>query len=276
MKKYFIVAAIVIAVIALGGFAYKAWSEAKMYKDLYNQQIDLTGDAEKNYNRAKVILSDKDIKINALDTKLRKAIGKTRVVKEVIYIKVEAKVTGAGKAIKVTPELYTYKDFRLAATLDTISNDFSYFLSQHFKMNLYELEGNDYRAELLEINGDTGKAVTSHEIRDFIVIKKPPEAGDWHFGTNMMIGISANVNKVLEVTYPPYVQFNFISYGKSHLDSSWRFGSLGINTDGGLITPASYRISNLFPVINDMWVDVPVTLGFDKQTRIGVGISSTF
>jgi hypothetical protein len=85
LKQVFGVIVATVIIIALSAFAYKAYGQWKLYKSLYEQQVGLTEDAEVNYNRAKVIISAKDIDINVLDSRLKDALnGKEKIVERVV------------------------------------------------------------------------------------------------------------------------------------------------------------------------------------------------
>jgi hypothetical protein len=143
-------------------------------------------------------------------------------------------------------------------------------------MNLYSFPDKDYRAELLELNRTNGKVIASYPINDFVVIEKDDRTEEFQFGTNVMIGGMVYTNKMLDVGNQPYASLNFISYGKSHLDGSWRFLSLGAGMNGATLLPVSYRISNQIPLLSDVFLDSAIVFGYDGNLSIGLGIGSTF
>lgn len=273
MKNVITIVVATVLFIALSVFAWRSWNDAKDWKSLYDQQVGMTDKAEDSYNKAKVIITDRELKIETLDKKLKEAMGR-KPVKEVVYITVQADASGGGQAVTESETIYKFRDFRLAATLDTETKDFDYALTQKFRVGLFELEGNDYRAELVELNGS--EVVTSHAIHDFVVYKRKEGSRKFQLGTNLQLGAWGGISlPVIAGMWSPFVSLNFMSYGASHLDSDWRFLSLGVNMKGGQIEPISYRLSNHIPLLSDLFVTLPVSVTWDGRVVIGLGLSST-
>jgi len=272
----------VVLLIVTSIFSYQSWTKNRELQNLLDSQIQINNEIGKSYNQAKVLLVDKDIKITFLDKELKKQVGKVTKVIEKVYIKVKDSSSGGGTAVTspVTTSsnqtIYQFADYRLSATLNTSNNDFKYLLDQLFDINVYQLKKNDYRVEIIEKNKKTGEIIRFLEAKDFTIIKKIDDGKGLHFGVNLEIG-GGGITGLDFHGYPDlYIAFNFMSYGKTHLDSEWRFLTIGSGTRQAIIIPVSWNLGNVIKLFSDAWIDPLLGVSWKGSFISGIGISSTF
>lgn len=276
--KNILVNIILILLLVLSGIGlYKLYADKKQLEETLQTQINLTQQIEQEYNQAKIALTNKDIKVNILDKKLKEAL-KRKTITKTIYVKVKDEVTGEGTASTdvTNTSIFKFVDYRLEATLNTNTRQFKYKLSQMFDINIYQAGPYDYRIEMIEKNRITGEFVRLVGIRDFSVVQKVEEALAWNYGFNLNVGFAGYVGPDYKIRPEPYVLFNFISYGKTHLDSQWRFLSLGIGLENAFVAPVQYNLGGLIGFLSDAWIDLFIGTSWKGKLIGGIGISSTF
>ena len=251
---------------------------------MYESQVEMITDAENSFARAKVVYQDKLEKINAENERLAKEIDGRRPETVIRTIFVGESGGSAEFTDPVTqtetvtaPSIIDFEDFRIKGQVFVAERKVDYSLAQQFRMNLYVLNDTDYRAELVELNRETGDVVDIYEVEDFVV-QKQKDSPKWHFGTNLMVGANGAIQlPVPNTEYNAYAVLNFISKGATHLDSSHRLLSLGPSVRGVTVIPYSYRIANHIPLLSDLFIDIGnVTMSWrTDRFSVGVGISST-
>lgn len=262
---------IVLAIVALIGAA-DLWAKLKSKDD----EIVNLG---KKYNQAQVTIKDQLDKITVMDENLKGLNGKRpdqKISYSVKYVTVgSGAITNAVSPFTdITSPIWTFNDFRLYADINTVEKWLQYKLTQKFKTNIYVLDENDYRIEVAEINSKTGEIVQTIPVTDFTVEKKRSPS-KWHFGTSLEVGGGAVTTLDPKVKPLGYLSLNFISKGASHLDSDIRVASVGIGTAGGIVSPVSYRISNVIPLVSDLFIEPLVGISFKGKLLIGIGVAST-
>lgn len=270
-----IVLSILLVISGIG--LYKLYADKKALEETLNTQIKLTQNLEQEYNQAKIALTNKDIQIKVLDKKLKEAL-KRKVITKKIYVKIDDDTSGKGQALTDTtqPTIYRFADYRLEATLNTETQDFTYRLHQLFDLNIYQAGAYDYRIEIVEKNRLTGEVVRFIKAKEFSVVQKVESSEQFTVGFNLNIGFAGYVGPALKVLPEPYMLFNFMSYGRTHLDSTWRFASLGVGYQNAIFVPVSYNIGQAIKVLSDAWVDPFIGVSWNKKLIGGIGISSTF
>ena len=270
-----------VLLIATGAFAIKRHQDANYWEQASNKVVEVDRSKPEDYNKAEVSEVDKIEDLDVKDEKVKTVI-KERVVEKVVYVTVNPESEGGGAAEAVTsnapgpPTSYTYEDFRISMFYDSTNQTFRYSLRQQFKMNLY-VSGLDYRAEILEINRNTGEVVGTYPVEDFRVIQEKDDAKQFNFGFNMMLGGGTFVDTKANFDYNFHGMMNFISHGKSHLDSDWRILSLGAGNKAAVLSPLSYRVSNFIPLFSDIFIDTLVTTTYKNPAiGFGLGLSTTF
>jgi len=270
--------AIVLTLLFVGMsfFAYDAWSAAKQYEELYDES---KVSAKEQYNRAEVKYVKAMEDIEFLDKRLKEEQNKPadKVIQKV-YVYVETKVEGSGALAPVTSTVatsdFTYSDYRLDASIDVEKLTLDYKLSQKFHINVYKWKGDDYRFEMVEMDDD-GKIVATYKPTKFTVTKVLDDKKQRNYGFNLMLGGDGIWNPGTNINWQPHLLMNFVSYGASHLDSDWRFLSLGAGTKSVLLSPVSYRISNQIPLFSDLFLHGLIGFSYDGDLGYGLGIGST-
>jgi hypothetical protein len=295
MKQTIAIIILSILLTIAGVFGYNQYTKAKTAKlDHDNLITTLTGenlDWKNKYNTALVTISNKDIEVSILDAKLKKEIGKKPTVIEHIQIRTVILDTQSGVLKPIiapisdgtttpvsTPTMYVFHDFRLDAIADTKRQTFKYELHQDLGINVYRLSETVFKAEVLEYKDNVfykSYPIDPGKMKVDLVLNKPKGL---QTGFNLMLGAGLVIStENANVDYTVHGMGNFISYGVSHLDSDVRFLSIGAGSKGLLLSPASWRVSNVIPLLSDMFLDTlviePYALG---KPLVGVGVSSTF
>lgn len=295
--KYFpIVAVILILGLSVGlFFAIKKMQE---FSDMFEQTKAQLDGSKFEYNQAKVLLEEKEFKINAIDKTLKDEIGKRKVFEEITLKWINNAKSGgtttvinnypisvtAQEALSKYPDqitrhaVYSFEDFRISITTSSKTKITEYKLTQEMGVKIYKLSDYDYRAEIIEYNRLTKEPVTTFTSAKFDIRKVYKSPDKFNFKPSVSIGGNIMLTQDLKFAPGGYLGFSFMNYGVSALDSKFRFGTLAVGTNGAYLIPLSYNLGRNLPLFNDLYIDLPIA-GIQYRIPVkmifGIGISST-
>ena len=272
--SYLIAGLALVLFVISSAFAWKYYNEARFWQETFETETQQAWDL---YNQAKVRLVEKIERVEFLDKRLQEELGKTKIktVKEVVkvYVETESEETSGRITETSQPDVFRYDDFRLHAIVDVPRRTLSYTLTQRWGVGLYVLPNNDYRVEIAELDPNGNVLQTYSPTTFTVTLLRPEPKQSWNLGINLNLGAAFYLN----VDPSPLLYLNFVSYGETHLDSSWRVASLGVSQHGLEVVPVSYRISDHLPFLSDLFLDLLVGTDWRFDTyRVGLGLSSTF
>lgn len=299
MKQSIIIIVLSLIICGLGFGVYHQWKNADMYKDMWEQSNGLANEKDKEYQTTKKQMVDdieRLVKANKqLDRLLQINIKKVKEFEihtatgessgggrsegkgKTIYVEVPIKVTDSSNNVTTITQLserYEWSDYHLALTFTTTDQSFKYKLTQKFKIQSYDL-GDEVQVEMAEID-DKGEVRNVYKVST-VAFKETPK-NEWYTGFNLNIGGGGTLGTNLKLDYSVHALVNFLSRGKSHLDSDWRLLSVGAGYPGFVFSPVQYRISNHIPLLSDLYGDLLIVLPYRALSTpyFGIGISSTF
>ena len=299
MKQTIIIIVLSMIICGLGFGVYSQWKNASMYKDMWEQSSGLVNEKDKEYQTTKKQMVDdieRLVKDNKrLDDQLKINIKKVKELEihtarggssgggqgtakgETVYVEVPIKVTDANGDVTNIVQLaerYEWSDYHLALTFTTTDQSFKYKLTQQFRINSYDL-GDEIQIEMAEID-DKGDVKAIYKVST-VAFKETPK-NEWQTGLNLNVGGGGTLGTDLKGGYSVHALFNFLSRGKSHLDSDWRLLSIGAGYPGFVAAPVQYRISNHIPLLSDMFIEPIIVIPYKSLAtpHFGIGLSSTF
>lgn len=283
MKQTIAIIVLTVCLVAAGIFAYKFYKQSKEFQSLWENEITLKDDAEKKYNtEKKQYVEDIGALVDKLDKLDKQLKVEKRKVKQVVVVDTSSEYSSSGTATgggdligdKITEtvrEYYTFSDYHLDITFLTLPGTFQYRLHQNFRIQSYDL-GDALQMEMAEVD-DAGNVMQTYQLSMRVYQEKNPNK--WNFGTNLSVGGGGYVSQTLEGAYSIHALLNFISHGKTHLDSNWRILSVGGGYPGVVVAPVSYRIANFIPLLSDLFIEPLVMMDYGMKFNFGIGISST-
>ena len=282
MKQNLLIIGLVVILTLLGIKTYLLYQDSKDMENLYHAALDSSKDWEDKYNAAKVVVVKEPPKINVRDPNLKSDV-KREKIKEVHTVEYVVESTNTISIVYIpvtgTTEItqpIEFEDFRIKGQLDIQEKKFSYKLSQIFTLNIYEMKDFDYRVEILELD-NKGNVLNTITPSKYTVIRVAEDTEKWWIELPIL-NIGGGYGTFQDLEHGPivYAGINFIAYGKTHLDSTWRFGTINIGYPAYIsITPVGYRIGEHLPLVEDVYIDTVIGTEF-KRIYGGLAISSTF
>ena len=167
--------------------------------------------------------------------------------------------------------------------MDKVEDRFTHYampLEFHVGILMTEKEDGSYD-RMVELNVESpyikkykGKKFKM-KVKSFKWAKK--EINDKKFRFHTRLGFGANFTAD---NFTPAIDVSFFSYGRTKVDMDWRFLTFSLSGDRGVvsigITPVSYNLGKVVPLIENMFIGPSVNIDDTGQTKYGVGISIPF
>jgi len=206
-----------------------------------------------------------------LRAKYEKEVRDKRVETRVVYRDREKKVDlpqgklfiKEGNKYKVVESLsWSYKDFRITITGDTVKKTLSYKLHQKFRATIAESKlpsgGYNHYVEVFELD-DKNKDVDKIRLTNIQAIRSEPNKSKlFWFNPKLDLELGYGVSMRAQSSWVGTVGLSIAGYGITKNDLTWRFLRVGIggSSDGFIITgsPVSLNIARFLPVLSNVWI----------------------
>lgn len=130
-----------------------------------------------------------------------------------------------------------------------------------------------YSKLVIESNGKK----YSIPIRESRMVEKYPE-DSLFLSPRLYLGFDGGItlNKEVEQEFFPSLNFNFLSYGKTKINPTWTFATVGlgygINSEDALlaITPITYNVGNHLPMIQNLHIGPAIAMNLNGFDQFGI------